>query len=76
MLGGFATLILGLMYIPLSFPFAFGTYMLTSSVVYIAHILAQIPGVIQKFTLPLYVLLVIYTIQLCYLLLSRNALKR
>jgi competence protein ComEC len=76
MLGGFLTLVSGLLYLPLSFPFAVITYVLTASVLYVAHMLAQIPGVVVEASLPFYVLLIIYVLQVIYLLTSRDTEKR
>lgn len=67
MLGGFVTLVLGLVYLPLSFPFATLTYALLVCVLYIVSVLAKIPGVVLEFELPLYVLLSLYLFQLFYL---------
>ena len=72
MLTGFLTLIFGLLYLPLSFPFAVVAYVLTSLILHLTHILAQIPGIVVKAHLPLYILIIIFIVQAAYLFTSRD----
>jgi competence protein ComEC len=72
MLLGFIILITGLIYTPLSMPFAYIAYGVLACILFIVDVFSAIPFASLTYELPTFLLLLVYIVQLYYLLKKKN----